>query len=52
MRQYIILIIVSFVILVGLWDRTQSLELFLMALTMLVVGVVATHFRTQRAIYK
>jgi hypothetical protein len=49
LSQYVILIIVSFIIIVGVWERAQSIELFIISLIMLFLGILAIHRRTRRA---
>lgn len=49
LSQYIILITVSFILILSVWERAQSIELFAVSLIMLFLGILAIHLRTQRA---
>jgi hypothetical protein len=49
LSQYVILFLVSFIIILGVWERAQSVELFIVSLIMLFLGILAIHRRTQRA---
>jgi hypothetical protein len=49
LSRYVILLTVSFIIIVGIWERAQSIELFILSLIMLFLGILVTHRRVQRA---